>query len=559
MQVSFRLLQNLERSEALMKCGDRRGNIAKYLTAILLMVTVLVSLSGTAFACTAVYVGRDVSEDGTAIIAKCNDYPEVLANHVVMTERVEDVPGRKMPVDEACTVFFDLPPTTYQYASTPWMESTQAYNGPVLDASVCTNEYGVSMIMSITAFSNDKALAADPLVKTGITEDNADDLIVCQSATAREGVDLLAKIMDTYGSSEVNIAFISDQQETWYVEMYTGHQYAAVKLPPDKVSVFGNEFNLEYLSDYENTIVSPELESLAVENGFAKYGENGELNLYQTYSGPEITTDYSHMRTWIGHQILAPSLYGDDYNRNSYYPLCFDPDQSVTLQDVMELLRNRYEGTEYSPDETGRTDMRVIGTDTALSVHIIQTNSNLPPEMSTVLWESVAPAIYGVFVPVSNAATQISDSYGRNQPTEEMGKFDTQQYPWFAFKALNTLCVEKSTWQTYGTPVRQYWHQAEAGMAAGMAEVLKQAASMEDPGAANAYITDYCCQMQEQAFADAKALLNDVMWYMAKNSNTLKNDRDAETHQILDTLRVIPPMEVTLDGSAYDSIPEIVN
>ena len=74
-----------------------------------------------------------------------------------------------------------------------------------------------------------------------------------------------------------------------------------------------------------------------------------------------------------------------------------------------------------------------------------------------------------------------------------MGKFDTQQYPWFAFKALNTLCVEESTWQTYGTPVRQYWHQAEAGMAAGMAEVLKQAASMEDPGTANAYITDYCC------------------------------------------------------------------
>ena len=36
-------------------------------------------------------------------------------------------------------------------------------------------------------------------------------------------------------------------------------------------------------------------------------------------------------------------------------------------------MRNRFEGTEYSPDETGRTDMRVIGTDTALSVHITQT------------------------------------------------------------------------------------------------------------------------------------------------------------------------------------------
>ena len=33
--------------------------------------------------------------------------------------------------------------------------------------------------------------------------------------------------------------------------------------------------------------------------------------------------------------------------------------------DVMKIMRNRFEGTEFSPDETGRTDIRVIGTDTA--------------------------------------------------------------------------------------------------------------------------------------------------------------------------------------------------
>ncbi|MBO5521782.1 MAG: C69 family dipeptidase [Eubacterium sp.] len=80
------------------------------------------------------------------------------------------------------------------------------------------------------------------------------DLIVCQSATAREGVEKLAQILDTYGSSECNIAFIADQKEAWYVEMYTGHQYAAVLLPRDKVSVFGNEFTLEKLSEYEDSI-----------------------------------------------------------------------------------------------------------------------------------------------------------------------------------------------------------------------------------------------------------------------------------------------------------------
>ena len=230
------------------------------------------------------------------------------------------------------------------------MDSTTAYNGLVHDAAVCVNEYGVTMLMAITAFSNDAALAADPLVETGLSENAAVDLVVCQSATAREGVEVLTGLLDTYGSSEENIAFIADQKETWYVEMYSGHQYAAVKLPADKVCVFGNEFNLTYLSEYEEAVTSPGLESLAAEKGFAVYGENGELDLYSTYSGPGVTKDYCHLRTWIGHQLLASSQYSGDYSRDAFYPLCFKADQKVSLQDVMELLRNRFEGTEYSPD-----------------------------------------------------------------------------------------------------------------------------------------------------------------------------------------------------------------
>ena len=126
----------------------------------------------------------------------------------------------------------------------------------------------------------------------------------------------LAQILDKYGSSECNIAFIADQKEAWYVEMYTGHQYAAVLLPRDKVSVFGNEFTLEKLSEYEDSITSPDLEKLAVENDFAHFDKNGELNLYETYSGDEERTTYSHMRTWIGHQILAESEYGDEQQHN---------------------------------------------------------------------------------------------------------------------------------------------------------------------------------------------------------------------------------------------------
>lgn len=508
-----------------------------------------------AFACTAVYVGSEVSADGTMIIAKSNDYQDVWANYVAITERVDNMPGRTMPVDNDAAVLAELPATTYRYISTPWMESTIAANGLGKDAAVCANEYGVVMIIAVTAASNKAALQADPLIEHGLTETTAADLVTGQSASAREAVDVLLSILDQYGSSEVNIAFIADRNEAWYIEMYTGHQYAAVKLPQDKVMAFGNEFLLEYVSDYEEYILSPDLESLAADNGFAVYGPSGELNLFDTYSGPEVTGDLSHMRTWIGHRILSPSVYGD-YDLTAKYPLCFEPDSRVSLEDVMELIRNRYEGTEYSPDETGRTDMRVIGTDAAMSVHIAQVYPDVPANRSVVVWESTGPAIYGVFVPVSNAALSISEPYGRCQSAEEAGIFDTVNYPYYRFKDLSTLCVGKDALPIYGQPVRSFWQKAEQAMAQGMNSVIRNTSALSDEAAAR-YITDYCNMMQEQAFGDAGYLLNSVRWHMSKNSNTLKNSFDPETDKLTDKLKVIPPLVIDRDTAVYQTVPSL--
>ena len=534
----------------------KRYKLLLMICPVVLALMFICASATQADACTAVYVGSEASADGTVIMAKSNDYQDVWANYVTITERVENKSGRTMPVDNDKTVFATLPDTTYRYTSTPWMESATAANGLGSDATVCTNEYGVAMIMSITSFSNAAALEADPLVEHGLSEFTAVDLVTCQSATAREGVEVLLSLIDTYGSSEVNIALIADQKEAWYVEMYNGHQYAAVKLPDDKVCAFGNEFSLEYVSDYSDCILSEELESLAKDNGFAVYGKNGELNLLSTYSGDEVVTNYSHMRTWIAHQIMAPTAYGD-YDKGELYPLCFSAEEKVSLLDVMEIMRNRYEGTEYSPDETGRTDMRVIGTDTALSVHIAQIYPDLPADMSCVTWESTGPALYGVFVPVSNAATSISEPYSRSQTADEVGVFDTQLYPYYRFKELNTLGVEKNAYKIYGEPVRAYWHQAEVLMTESMQTVLKNAASLGDSKAAKQYITDYCNAVQEQAFDDAGQLLNDVRWYMSKNSNTMKNGRNPETHEVIDELKPVDPLTVTLDASAYGELPDI--
>ena len=79
----------------------------------------------------------------------------------------------------------------------------------------------------------------------------------------------------------------------------------------------------------------------------------------------------------------------------------------------------------------------VIGTDTALSVHIVQTYPDLPAEMACVTWESAGPALYGVFVPLSNAATSVSEPYSCNQSAEEGRIFDTNNYPYYKIQGTD--------------------------------------------------------------------------------------------------------------------------
>ena len=222
-------------------------------------------------------------------------------------------------------------------------------------------------------------------------------------------------------------------------------------------------------------------------------------------------------------------------------------------------MRNRYEGTKYSPDDTGRIDMRVIGSDTTLSAHVIQIFADLPAEMSCISWINSGPPVYGVFVPVSNDCVNISDSYGANQPANESGVLDTDNYPYYTFKDLCTRCVGPENHEIYGNAVQEYWYNAESGMFAGMSKVIAQAAKMKDKNTRANYITAYCNDMQNQAFKDGKQILNKVVWEQSKNSNTFKMKLNPETNQLTSEKEVIPPMELKLNASPYAYVPAAPN
>ena len=75
--------------------------IMKKTLCILAVFLFFVLASGTSYACTGIYIGKEASADGTLILARSNDCPRIYATRMMTVPHVESDPGRNMPVDSS--------------------------------------------------------------------------------------------------------------------------------------------------------------------------------------------------------------------------------------------------------------------------------------------------------------------------------------------------------------------------------------------------------------------------------------------------------------------------
>lgn len=152
------------------------------------------------------------------------------------------------------------------------------------------------MSATVSASPGKAAEEADPLVENGLSEASMTTVVLPYITTAREGVQRIADIVDKYGSAEGNIIFIADDKESWYMEIYTGHQYAAVKVPDDMYAVVPNCFLLGYVDTAsKDVIASKDLINLPKSKGFYKEVD-GKFHAALTYG--EEMSDYNRVRLW---------------------------------------------------------------------------------------------------------------------------------------------------------------------------------------------------------------------------------------------------------------------
>jgi len=185
-------------------------NIKKLLFGSILAISASICLHTVVSACTAVYVGKGVSANGTTIIARTVEwqtgYMACVDSYAAKKHKKGDYYE-----DSASGFRFEYPTQTCKYLLANTMD--YAEDGKTTD--VCINEYGVVISATVTAYTNENALEADPLVEDGISEGSISLILGSSSKTAKEAVELLGDYIDKYGSAESNSLFIADQNEAW--------------------------------------------------------------------------------------------------------------------------------------------------------------------------------------------------------------------------------------------------------------------------------------------------------------------------------------------------------
>ena len=466
-------------------------------------------LSTSALACTGVYVGKDVSDQGTYLIARSEDQGQGDYNKMFQVQpRVENVPGRFI-TDTATGFQIPLPATTYKYTYVP--DYTRGDDG--MYPGSCTNEYGVSITATVSTSTCEAWEAEDPFVEPGLREAILAASVAAVSTTAREAVDVLLGYVDEYGSEEGNTVMITDQDEAWIVEIYGGHQYCAMKMPDDKVAVFGNH-NMIGLVDPKATPEDGYIYSDGLFDTIDKLGlavKEGELYHLAKSVTNNTREDYNNMRNWAGMTILAPSLAGE-YDSDEFYPLFYSPDEKVSVLTVMDIYRNRYEGTPLDVTLPGNEENRVIGTERPSQIHILQTFPDWPAECSSIDWLALGNTEHSVFIPFFSGITDTAPAYHLDGDTYNPdGAF-------WKFKSICTIAEQNRS--LYSQGVKDFWKLQEELM---YQEMLDAAPAMlakysESRAAGDAYVTQLGIDMAEREMLLADNLYAKLLTTMMHNT-----------------------------------------
>jgi dipeptidase len=468
----------------------------KRLTYISFLSFLIIILAKPASSCTIIAVGKKASKDGSVIVSHtdCGD-----------NSRFKVMQGRKFPKGSMAPVYWGLQDVRQPLDSLgkvigyiPQVEQTYTY---IRSAYSHINEFQLAIGESTMSQREELKIKREES-KQIITIEQAQIFALERCKTAREALDLITKLLDTYGFlpscvDESEILAIADPNEVWILEVFSvgpgwepgkgkpGAIWAAQRLPDNHATLIANwsiikEINIK---DKANFRASSNYMSEAIERGWYNPA-SGKPFIWQEVYSP-LPREWATSRLWMFYSKYAPSIQ-DMPDRNlkspfdtqnpyiqyveplSLYPFSCVPVEKISVQDVMAMQRSTFDGTIYDmskhpayfvPDGKGgmkysnmatpfptRNLRELLGITWRRNVArggygmVAQLRSWLPNEIGGVYWVYLDNQAVGPYLPVYCGVQQMPESYATFDPDQ----FDDASAKWTYDEVDNLLYLN---WQ----------------------------------------------------------------------------------------------------------------
>lgn len=340
---------------------------------------------------------------------------------------------------------YHYPAAVYQNGA--WLEiyewDTGKYLGRIPQASVTYNVIGNmnehQVVIGETTFGGREELVNSK----GIIDYGSLMYIALQrSKTAREAIKVMTELVNEYGYYSSGESFsIADANEAWIMEMIgkgegnKGAVWVAVRIPDGYISGHANQSRITTfsLNDPENCLYSPDVISFAREKGYFD-GKDSEFDFSAAYAPLDFgAIRFCDARVWSLFRRCNPGMdkyisyiRGESLDR---MPLYIKPDKKLSVHDVMNLMRDHYQGTELDMTKgiaAGPYNMpyrwrpltwkyngeeyfneRPISTPQTGFSFVSQARSQMPREVGGVLWFGVDDTYFTVYTPMYASMTRV--------------------------------------------------------------------------------------------------------------------------------------------------------
>ena len=286
-----------------------------------------------------------------------------------------------------------------------------------------------------------------------------------RARTAREAIAVMAGLVEKYGYQSSGESFtIADAQEAWILDMIGkgpgggGAVWVAVRVPDDCISAHANQCRIRQfpLKDKKNCLYSKDVISFARQRGYFT-GKDKDFSFADAYNPIDFggarfceARVWSFFNKWAAQDMMPYLPYVKGEQLDKPMPLCMQPREKLSVQDVKDMMRDHYEGTPlaitsdlgmgpyempYRPtpltwevDGKKYFNERPISTQQSSCIYVVQMRSWLPDHIGGLLWFANDDANMVPLVPVYCCLASIPECF--NEKTADTFTFSFKSAFW---------------------------------------------------------------------------------------------------------------------------------